>query len=178
LKKTMAILLLVCFVSTGCTGSFNLTRKVYNMHRSQEDKWMDEVVFLVCILVPIYGISTFADAVIFNSVEFWTGENPVALDNVNKKNHYVKDQQGEATVSYNPQTDEITIASQKALEGQSVVTLQRKDGFVRAEDQQGKLLYASSVNEKGELLVYNSDLALVKSYSPQEMRAMKERYVK
>ena len=47
MKKTIAVVLIAALFTTGCTGSFNLTRKVYNFHRSQPDKWSDELCFLV-----------------------------------------------------------------------------------------------------------------------------------
>src|SRR4051812_41894210 len=77
MKKFVIALALLSFVSVGCTGSFMLTKKVYNWHRGMGDKWGDEFGFLLCVLVPVYGISTFADAIVFNSIEFWTGNNPV-----------------------------------------------------------------------------------------------------
>src|ERR1700733_5910107 len=68
MKKTIAVVLIVALFTTGCTGSFNLTRKVYNFHRSQTDKWSDELCFLLVVLIPVYSIATFADAIVFNSI--------------------------------------------------------------------------------------------------------------
>src|SRR3989344_3852926 len=99
MKRLLSILVLFVFVTTGCTGSFNLTKKVYNWHHSNPDKWLDEGGFLVCILLPIYGISTFADAIVFNSIEFWTGDNPVV--SIETKTKQVKEGNAEATISYN-----------------------------------------------------------------------------
>lgn len=66
--------------SSACIGSFNLTRKVYAFNKSvSEDKWVQEVVFLAFGIVPVYSIAAGIDALILNSIEFWTGENPVAL---------------------------------------------------------------------------------------------------
>ena len=38
---------------------------------------MDEIAFLGCIILPAYTIATLGDALIFNSIEFWGGENPI-----------------------------------------------------------------------------------------------------
>ncbi len=43
-----------------------------------EDKWVQEAVHLGMWIVPVYQISLLGDIVIFNSVEFWTDENPLA----------------------------------------------------------------------------------------------------
>ena len=81
MKRTIAVLILAAFVpvaTTGCFGSFQLTRKVYQFNRDvSPDKWIQELTFLVMAIIPVYGAATFLDAVIFNSIEFWTGNNPV-----------------------------------------------------------------------------------------------------
>ena len=71
--------MLAVFVVVGCTGSFNITRKIYDIHRSQENKWVDELIFLAVAIIPVYGFGMMFDAVIFNSIEFWTGKNPITL---------------------------------------------------------------------------------------------------
>jgi hypothetical protein len=66
-------------VTSGCFGSFQLTRKVYAWNKSvSSDKFVQELVFLGLNIIPIYGFAGFADAVFANTVEFWTGTNPVA----------------------------------------------------------------------------------------------------
>lgn len=172
MRKALAGLLLVCLVTTGCTGSFNLTKKVYNWHHSNPDKWLDEGGFLVCILLPIYGISTFADAIVFNSIEFWTGENPVTAS-AETKTKQVKQGAAEATISLNEQK-QLTIASNQA----PTVTIEKSDNMVLAKNTQGDVLYASSVNENGGLTVYDSNLEPVKTYSADEVAVMKEKYTK
>ncbi|MBC2717933.1 MAG: DUF3332 family protein [Desulfobacteraceae bacterium] len=79
MKKMMVCLVIMGFVISGCTGSFNVTKNIYQIHRSQENQWVDEVVFLAFVIVPVYGIGMLADGVIFNTVEFWSGENPITV---------------------------------------------------------------------------------------------------
>ncbi|HSB45422.1 MAG TPA: DUF3332 family protein [Nitrospira sp.] len=76
---------LVCFltVTSACYGPFNLTRNVYhwnsNIKGSGEvnEKWMKEIVFFGMIVIPVYMFSALLDAFIFNSIQFWGGDNPV-----------------------------------------------------------------------------------------------------
>lgn len=63
--------------STGCFGSFSATRKLYTYNKSMGDKWVQEFVFLAFSIIPVYSIVAAGDALIFNSVEFWTGNNPI-----------------------------------------------------------------------------------------------------
>ena len=81
MKKTLrnsALLLATAFMLSSCIGSFQLTNKVKDWNESLGDKFINEVVFLAFHIVPVYPICMFADKVVFNSVEFWTGERLVA----------------------------------------------------------------------------------------------------
>jgi len=62
-------------VSTGCFGSFRLTRSLYDVNRSVEDKYLRSVVTWLFILP--YGFTATLDFLIFNVVEFWSGSSPV-----------------------------------------------------------------------------------------------------
>ena len=74
---TLAGLLLFGSMTTSCTGPFNLTRNVHHWNTSIENKWGEEGMFLVFVILPVYGICMLGDAIIFNSIEFWGGENPI-----------------------------------------------------------------------------------------------------
>lgn len=66
--------------TSGCFGSFNLTRKVYGFNKTvSKDKFVQELVFLGLNVVPVYGIASFIDAIVANTIEFWTGKNPVEM---------------------------------------------------------------------------------------------------
>jgi len=80
LQKAISALLVTTLLVgvTGCYGSFAVTQKVHQVNDEVSDnKWVDEVVFLVFAALPVYGIATVIDALIVNSIEFWTGENPM-----------------------------------------------------------------------------------------------------
>jgi len=63
---------------TSCIGSFGLSNRVLSWNQSLGNKWVNEVVFLALWIIPVYQISMFADMIVLNSIEFWTGSNPVA----------------------------------------------------------------------------------------------------
>lgn len=85
-RRRVAVLLLAAFlplVATGCFGRFNLTRKVYDFNRTVSgDKWVRWLFFLGMNVIPVYGFSMFLDAVFGNSVEFWTGRNPITAGRI------------------------------------------------------------------------------------------------
>ena len=63
LKKTIA-LLLVTVVLTSCYGSFKLTRSLWDWNGTVGDKFVNELVFLAFVIVPVYEVATFVDAVV------------------------------------------------------------------------------------------------------------------
>lgn len=73
-KLAAACLLGAAPAFAGCYGQFPLTRAVYRMNGNVENRVVRQVVFWVFVILPIYGGASFIDAIIFNLVEFWTGE--------------------------------------------------------------------------------------------------------
>jgi hypothetical protein len=62
----------------GCFGGFRLTTTVWEFNRDVSDSIVvQEVVFLAFVIVPVYGATTFIDAIILNTIEAFTGENPI-----------------------------------------------------------------------------------------------------
>jgi len=69
---------LIFAMGTGCIGNFGLSGKVrkFNLETSQ-DRWGREILFVVLYVIPVYPFAGFLDILIFNSIEFWTGTNPI-----------------------------------------------------------------------------------------------------
>lgn len=62
----------------GCYGKMALTRKVYQVNGEVHDKFVRSLVTWVFVIVPVYGVSALADFIVFNTIEFWSGKNPIA----------------------------------------------------------------------------------------------------
>lgn len=77
LPRRQMLLSLGLFGLAGCWGSFNLTGKVYDWNGSFNSKWASWAVFLVFIILPVYEITLFVDAIALNTIEFFSGRNPV-----------------------------------------------------------------------------------------------------
>lgn len=77
---TVALVLLLCgsFVTTSCIGSFSLTNKLLSWNKQVGNKFVNELVFFAFWILPVYEVSCLADVVVLNSIEFWSGSNPVA----------------------------------------------------------------------------------------------------
>ena len=78
--KVVALALVVSVgvvFSAGCFGKFQLTRSLYEMNQSIEDKYLRSAVTWLLVIIPVYGVAGFLDFILFNVIEFWSGENPV-----------------------------------------------------------------------------------------------------
>lgn len=82
--KTKSVTLLLATTIAGsvlfssCIGSFGLTNKLLDWNRNIDSKFVNELVFIAFWIVPVYEISALADVLVLNSIEFWSGNNPVA----------------------------------------------------------------------------------------------------
>jgi len=69
-------------LSAGCFGKFQLTKKLYDINQSIDEKYVRSAATWIFI-IP-YALTGILDFVLFNVIEFWTGENPVVEAKVTK----------------------------------------------------------------------------------------------
>ncbi len=72
----LAIASAFCF--TSCIGKFALTSSVMSWNNSIGSKFVNELVFVAFWILPVYEITGLADLLVINSIEFWSGSNPVS----------------------------------------------------------------------------------------------------
>jgi len=89
LKQTIA-LFLVTVLLTSCYGSFQLTRSLWDWNGTVGDKFTNELVFLAFCIVPVYEVAAVVDALVLNSVEFWSGANPMSMKDGEKEQKIVE----------------------------------------------------------------------------------------
>ncbi len=77
--KTACVALAGLMMLSSCIGSFGLTNRVLEWNKSMTDnKFVNELLFVAMHIVPVYPIAMFADVLVTNSVEFWTGNKLIA----------------------------------------------------------------------------------------------------
>ncbi len=97
MKKVIPGMLIACTLlmsQVSCIGSFGLTNKILEWNRNVSEKFVNELIFFVLAWFPVYSICIFIDAVILNSIEFWTGSNPVAMNEGDVEQQMVKGKDG------------------------------------------------------------------------------------
>lgn len=65
---------------SSCLGSFALINKVISWNRQVGNKYVNEIVFFALWVLPVYELTMLADVVVLNSIEFWSGSNPVVAE--------------------------------------------------------------------------------------------------
>ncbi|MBD5244991.1 MAG: DUF3332 domain-containing protein [Bacteroides sp.] len=78
LTVALAITLAGSMMLSSCIGSFSLTGKLLSWNRQVGNKFVNELVFFAFWILPVYEVSALADVLVLNSIEFWSGTNPVA----------------------------------------------------------------------------------------------------
>ena len=123
--------------TAGCFGRFELTRKVYRFNQEvSPDKWVQWLTFLALNFIPVYGIAVWVDALFANSVEFWTGTNPITAD----ASRVLHGPRGEvATTSLLPDGS-LELRVREAAGPEHVLRFVREPGGVSAWDAEGRLL--------------------------------------
>lgn len=121
-------------MATGCTGSFQLMQAIHRWHTNFENRWTDEICYLVACIIPIYASAYTVDTIFLNSVEFWIGENPLTI------------QTAEATVT---RLDANTALVQSKASGETYTLRRNADGSFAMADRNGNAVTAEL---KGSLL--------------------------
>lgn len=84
MKRTYLSVALICtlglsLLTSSCIGSFSLTNKLLSWNRGVSNKFVNELIFFAFWILPVYEVSALADVLVLNSIEFWSGNNPVAV---------------------------------------------------------------------------------------------------
>jgi hypothetical protein len=79
-KSLLAVALTLCCLGTSsCLGPDRLygSIKNWNVGLSKQD-WVNEAVFLAMVIIPVYPIALAGDVLIFNTIEYWTGDGIIS----------------------------------------------------------------------------------------------------
>lgn len=81
MKKSKLTLVVACLLSgtilfSSCIGSFGLYNRLLSWNKGIDSKFVNELVFIA--MSPVYAVAFAADILVINSIEFWSGTNPMA----------------------------------------------------------------------------------------------------
>ncbi len=78
LSIALALTIASSITLSSCIGNFALTNKVLDWNKQVGSKFVNELVFVAFWVLPVYEITCIADLLVINTIEFWSGENPIA----------------------------------------------------------------------------------------------------
>ncbi|EGK02496.1 DUF3332 domain-containing protein [Dysgonomonas gadei] len=147
-----AIALAGTLLFSSCIGSFNLSKKVLAWNQTIDNKFVNEVVFVALWIVPVYEVCMLADILVINSIEFWSGENPVEAGIVKK----VQGENGVYTVEtlengYNIKSEEgqeMELVYDKTTNTWSAVANGESTKVLKFEDEKNAIVYLPNGKEQ------------------------------
>ncbi|MFA6004069.1 MAG: DUF3332 family protein [Elusimicrobiota bacterium] len=168
MKKTLPFVIALAVGFAGCYGPFNLTKKLYKWNGEVGSKWVNEGVFLGMAILPVYFFATLGDAIIFNSIEFWGGKNPIQAKNVKS----LQAGEDQAVLSYMPDTKRLRVDSfHKGKLSSTVVFEPGAEGMV-AKDAQGAVMMQAKTSDSGLVVLSDASGRTVGTYDPARLPEM------
>ena len=174
----IGFLALALFVS-GCYGPFNLTRRLYRWNgQVGTTKWEREFVFVLLAWLPVYGLTVLGDAIIFNSMEFWTGNNPVEPPEMKKGSLPVTKRiargDDEAVLTYTPAAvgGSLQVQQFQQQHPAGALRIEQRDGMTVGSDADGHVLFTAQTLPDGDVLVHDATGKQVASYSADQVEQL------
>ena len=78
MKKAIVAGVLAMGLFSSCLGPNRLWNKLHDWNKgATENRWGNEGIFFVLTIIPVYGLAYLVDIVVLNSIEWWSGKNPM-----------------------------------------------------------------------------------------------------
>ncbi len=163
--STLLIISLLLSVA-GCYGSFQLITKVHKFNGTLGNKWVNELGFLVMNIIPVYGVAGFVDAIVLNTIEFWTGSNPMAANDGSRT--YAMP---EGSIAFNSQDQSYTF--KQIIDGkEKIVRLTTNNGITTATDENGTVLARTERSVNGGVTVFDANGNVVSTLTQAQVESM------
>lgn len=90
-KSLLCLAMAASILSTSCLGSYSAFNGLREWNSEVSDsKFVNNLLFWGLWIVPVYEIFIFGDTLIFNTIEFWSGSNPLAMEEGDVETQIVK----------------------------------------------------------------------------------------
>ncbi len=164
--RWVSVLMLAVMMATagGCYGSFELVKKVHKFNGTLGNKFVNELGFLVMNIVPVYSVAAFVDAVLLNSIEFWTGKNPST-----SSNDVVLPLDATASLTLRG-ADGTVLFTSKTESGVVQYIFEKGTDGTFVKDLNGKILTRCAMTQDGGMRIYDGNDKLVAECSPAQVQ--------
>ena len=167
-----AVILAVSISLQSCIGSFSLTNKVLTWNNQVSNKFLNELVFFAFWILPVYEVTAAADLLVINSIEFWSGNNPMEARNrvidTDQGDYLIaSDENGYKITSPNGDILEFSFDKESRMWSFSKNNAEKIDFLQFEDDQNVKIL-----NGEGEFVDVEISEQGVRDYKAQAFRPM------
>jgi len=137
----------LCVSLNSCYGSFALFNKVHKWNGSVGGKLINEIVYLVFWILPVYEICLGADWLILNTIEFWTGSKLISMNN---DTYQETDADGNKVFAVRNTDGSLSVSITDASGKKADFTLERDGNNIRAVDAKGKVIGQQVIDGNSE----------------------------
>lgn len=165
-------------LTTACYGPFNLTRNVYHWNsnikggKEVNEKWMKEIVFFGMIIIPVYMFSALLDAFIFNSIQFWSGDNPIKASDLRDDGQTKVAQVGDLTMRWTSTSEGATVTYERRGIIERRATIVSSATGYRLVNEKGTTLAEVEYEADGTLTVLDQDCRVVQRWADDQLRGL------
>jgi Domain of unknown function (DUF3332) len=167
LMRSICTVLLVAFAITSfaCFGQFPLTHIVYQANGEITDNDLGQSIILwVFLILPVYWFAMLGDALIFNLIEFWSGENPIQAGVVQSDGLY----ETAMTVSEDGSTMTMTISREGSVVSE-VTSVEVAPGVYELRDTEGLVLGLVQRTAEGNLDLCDAEGNVLRTISADQI---------
>lgn len=130
---------------SSCIGSFSAWNGLKDWNMGIGHKAVNEIVFIAFHIIPVYEVAYLADVLVLNSIEFWSGSNPLAEVGTEQ---IIRGENGEYLVRTNEDGYTITKKGEEDRPLDLVYNEENRTWNVAAEGQTYELM---TMNEDGTI---------------------------
>jgi hypothetical protein len=155
---------------SGCFGKFGATDALYQWNKEVSDnKWLRWLVFLLFIILPVYELFMIADALVLNTIEFFSGDNPIS-------GGHVKLEDGRTV--HSARTDNPNVIKHEVQRDGKVVGVvfveRVSDDELRLLDAERKPVARARMAADGSILILDGDGKVQRRVTPDERKQIEQ----
>lgn len=158
-------LLAVVPMLASCYGRFPLTKAVYEFNGDVTDTPSGQTLVLWAFaILPVYGGAMLADAVVINTLEYWTDER-IEIGQTTLKDGSVvtfAPASGGSTATFTVARDGVTLAERQYVKN--------ADGSFNVIDEQGQVVGMVQPQPSGQILLTDARGTVIQTIAPETLR--------
>lgn len=147
-NKILILTLASSILFTSCIGSFSAFNGIREWNEGvTSNKFANELIFLALWIVPVYQFASLGDLVIFNTIEFWSGSNPIAMNEGDIETKVVKGKKSTYAITATKNKFHIEVIEGKNLGAVTELVYNEENTSWSAINEKGKKIKLASLKK-------------------------------